>query len=287
MSGPVTTALPTPQRNHFLAALSDEVRTRLFPDLSPVSLPFGSVLKEPGSSLRHVYFPVDAIVSLVCVLENGAATEVAQVGYEGLIGVTSCMDGLSTPNRAVVTSAGFAYRLPEKRFKEEIDRYGEALRLLLRYTQSLMTQMAQAAVCNRHHSIDRQLCRWFLSALDRLPGRNLKLSHETIAHLLGVRREGVSEAAGKLQKLGAIEYRHGHVTVLDRGKLEQLSCECYAVVRKETDRLLPEAAGGREQWRIEDAVVLARPVLRDAITTPSSRSYPARHSAADYHQQAG
>ena len=231
--------LPAPQQNHLLAALSVEVQSRLFPHLELVSLPLGKVLYESGDSLRHVYFPTNAIVSLLYVMESGASAEISVVGNDGLIGIALFMGGESTPSRGVVQSAGDAYRLLGQRLKDEFNRHGELLQLMLRYTQALITQMAQTAVCNRHHSIDQQLCRWLLLSLDRLPDSQLTMTQELIANMLGVRREGVTEAAGKLQKLGVIEYNRGHITVLDRPRLEQLSCECYAVVKKETDRLLP------------------------------------------------
>ena len=197
------------------------------------------VLYESGDMLRHIYFPTDSIVSLLYVMEDGASAEIAVVGHEGLVGVALFMGGESTPSRAVVQSAGTAYRLTGSRLKQEFERHGEMLHILLRYTQALITQMAQTAVCNRHHSVDQQLCRWLLLSLDRLSSNQLVMTQELIANMLGVRREGVTEAAGKLQKLGVIDYRRGHITVLDRPKLEQLSCECYAVVKKETDRLVP------------------------------------------------
>jgi CRP-like cAMP-binding protein len=196
------------------------------------------VLYESGDKLRHVYFPTDSIISLLYVMENGASAEIAVVGNEGIVGVSLFMGGESTPSRAVVQSAGTAYRLNGQRLKDEFDRHGELLVLLLRYTQALLTQMAQTAVCNRHHSIDQQLCRWLLLSLDRLPSNELTMTQELIANMLGVRREGVTDAAGKLQKLGVIEYSRGHIKVLDRHKLEELSCECYAVVKQESDRLL-------------------------------------------------
>jgi CRP-like cAMP-binding protein len=228
-----------PTQNHLLAALPAEVQARLFPELEPVKLKLGKVLYESGDALHHVYFPTDSIVSLLYVMESGASAEISVVGNDGLIGVALFMGGESTPSRAVVQSAGSAYRLPGQRLKDEFNRHGEMLLLMLRYTQSLITQMAQTAVCNRHHSIDQQLCRWLLLSLDRLPGNRLTMTQELIANMLGVRREGVTEAAGKLQAQGVIEYSRGQITVLDRPGLEQLSCECYAVVKKETDRLLP------------------------------------------------
>ena len=228
-----------PQQNHLLAALPAEVQHRLFPHLEAVSLPLGQVLYESGDTLRHVYFPTDSIVSLLYVMESGASAEISVVGNEGLIGISLFMGGESTPSRAIVQSAGRAYRLPGQRVKDEFNRHGDLLQLLLRYTQALITQMAQTAVCNRHHSIDQQLCRWLLLSLDRLPNNRLTMTQELIANMLGVRREGVTQAAGKLQRLGVVEYQRGQITVLDRPKLERLSCECYAVVRRETERLLP------------------------------------------------
>ena len=230
---------PRPQQNHLLAALPADVQQRLFPHLELVPLPLGKVLYESGDALRHVYFPTDSIVSLLYVMESGASAEISVVGNEGLIGVALFMGGESTPSRAIVQSAGEAYRLRGQLLKDEFNRHGVLLQLMLRYTQALLTQMAQTAVCNRHHSIDQQLCRWLLLSLDRLPSNQLTMTQELIANMLGVRREGVTDAAGKLQKLGVIEYRRGHITVLDRPALEALSCECYAVVKKETDRLLP------------------------------------------------
>jgi len=199
----------------------------------------GEVLYESGDMLRHVYFPTDCIVSLLYVLIDGASAEIAVAGNEGLIGISLFMGGETTPNRAVVQSAGHAYRLAGQRLKDEFHRNGTLQELFLRYTQALITQMAQTAVCNRHHSVDQQLCRWLLLSLDRLPGNKLKMTQELIANMLGVRREGVTEAAGKLQKLGAIRYSRGLITVLHRPQLERLCCECYAVVKKEEDRLLP------------------------------------------------
>ncbi|HEX2585804.1 MAG TPA: Crp/Fnr family transcriptional regulator [Steroidobacteraceae bacterium] len=218
--------------------MSPEVQHRLFPYLELISMPLGKVIYESGDTLRHVYFPIDSIVSLLYVMEDGASAEISVVGNEGLIGIALFMGGESTPSRAVVQSGGHAYRLLGQRLKDEFNRHGELLLVMLRYTQSLITQMAQTAVCNRHHSVDQQLCRWLLLSLDRLPSNRLTMTQELIANMLGVRREGVTDAAGKLQKMGVIEYSRGHITVLDRAKLETLSCECYAVVKKETDRLL-------------------------------------------------
>jgi len=227
------------QQNQILDALSPAARERLFPHLQIEALPLGMVLYESGDTLRHIYFPTDSIVSLLYVLEDGASAEIAVVGNDGAIGVALFMGGETTTNRAIVQSGGTAYRLTGSRLKQEFERHGEMLHILLRYTQALITQMAQTAVCNRHHSVDQQLCRWLLLSLDRLSSNQLAMTQELIANMLGVRREGVTEAAGKLQKLGVIDYRRGHITVLDRPKLEQLSCECYAVVKKETDRLVP------------------------------------------------
>jgi CRP-like cAMP-binding protein len=200
-------------------------------------MPLGMVLYEAGEALRHIYFPTDSIVSLLYVMKDGASAEIAVVGNEGAIGVSLFMGGETTPSRGIVQSAGSAYRLSGRRLKQEFERHGQLLHVLLRYTQSLITQMAQTAVCNRHHSIDQQLCRWLLLSLDRLPSNRLNMTQELIANMLGVRREGVTGAAGKLQDLGVIHYSRGRITVLDRPKLEQLSCECYAVVKQETDRL--------------------------------------------------
>lgn len=230
----------TPLHNHLLAALPADIQQRIFPHLELIPLPLGTVLYESGDTLRYVYFPVDSIVSLLYVMENGASAEISVVGNDGMVGVSLFMGGDSTPSRAAVQSAGSAFRLLGKRLKDEFNRHGEMQDLMLRYTQSLLTQMAQTAVCNRHHAVEQQLCRLMLLSLDRLPSNKLVLTQELIASMLGVRREGVTEAAGKLQKLGVIEYSRGHITVLNRPKLEQLSCECYAVVKKETDRLLPD-----------------------------------------------
>ncbi len=230
-----------PHQNHLLSTLPAEVRARVFPKLELVAMPLGMVLYEPGDVMRYVYFPIDCIVSLLYVMEDGSSAEISVVGNEGLVGVSLFMGGESTPSRAVVQSAGNAYRLNGQLMKDEFNRHGETLVLMLRYTQALITQMAQTAVCNRHHSIDQQLCRWLLLSLDRLPSNRLVMTQELIANMLGVRREGVTDAAGKLQKLGVIAYSRGEITVLDRPKLEQLSCECYEVVKKETDRLLPPA----------------------------------------------
>jgi CRP-like cAMP-binding protein len=202
-------------------------------------MPLGKVLYESGAELRDVYFPTTCIVSLLYVMEDGSSAEIAIVGLEGLVGVALFMGGETTPSRAIVQSGGKAFRLPGRYLKEEFQRAGPTQRLLLRYTQALITQMAQTAVCNRHHSVDQQLCRWLLLSLDRLPSNELVMTQELIANMLGVRREGVTDAAGKLQKLGLISYNRGHITVLNRAALERHCCECYAVVKREFERLLP------------------------------------------------
>jgi CRP-like cAMP-binding protein len=227
--------------NALLRALTVAEHVRWLSQLESVELPLGTVLYESGNKLTHVYFPTTAIVSLICVMDNGATTEIAIVGNEGIVGVSLFMGGGSTTSRAVVQSAGMGYRLKASQMMEEFNRSGAVLNLLLRYTQALITQMAQTAVCNRHHSLDQQLCRWLLLSLDRLRSNELVVTQELIANMLGVRREGVTEAAGRLHAAGFITYRRGHITVLDRAQLERRSCECYAVVRKEYDRLLPGA----------------------------------------------
>ena len=227
-----------PLQNQLLAALPEAEWQRWQPQLELVDLPLGKVLYESGGQLTHVYFPTTAIVSLLYVMENGASAEIAVVGYEGIVGVSLLMGGESTPSRAVVQSAGTGYRLKAAVIKEEFKR-APVLHLLLRYTQALITQMAQTAVCNRHHTLDQQLCRWLLLSLDRLDGNRLVMTQELIANMLGVRREGVTEGAINLQKAGIISYARGHITVLDRPALENRTCECYAVVKKEYDRLLP------------------------------------------------
>lgn len=232
----------SPTDNRLLGALSGEAMARLYTHLEWVALPLGKVLYEPGDAMQHVYFPTDSIISLLYITNNGASAEMSMVGNEGVLGVALFMGGESTPSRASVQSAGFAYRLAKARMRDEFDRHGEAMVLMLRYTQALITQMAQTAVCNRHHSIDQQLCRWLLLSLDRLPSNRMKMTQELIASMLGVRREGVTTAAGKLQAQGVIKYVRGSITVLDRTKLEARCCECYAVVKKESDRLLPRAA---------------------------------------------
>ena len=233
------TALPDPRKNQLLAALPAAEWQRWEPLLEPVDLPLGHVMYESGRALGHVYFPSTAIVSLLYVMEDGASAEIAVVGNEGLVGISLFMGGESTPSRAVVQSAGAGWRLEASVVKKEFQRAGPVMHLLLRYTQALITQMSQTAVCNRHHSLDQQLCRWLLLSLDRLEGSELVMTQELIANMLGVRREGVTEGALRLQDLGFIRYARGHITVLDRPGLEQRTCECYAVVKKEYDRLLP------------------------------------------------
>jgi CRP-like cAMP-binding protein len=228
-----------PKKNHLLAVVPETEWLRLGPHLVRIDMPLGQVVYESGDRLDHVYFPTTSIVSLLYVMEDGASAEIAIVGNEGLIGIALFMGGETTPSRAIVQSAGEAYRLDARILKEEFHRAGPVQRLLLRYTQALITQMAQTAVCNRHHSIDQQLCRWLLLSIDRLPSNELKMTQELIANMLGVRRSGVTEAALKLQDAGLIRYSHGHIEVLDRPGLEKRVCECYGVVRREFDRLLP------------------------------------------------
>jgi len=230
----------TPRQNHLLAALPAAEFERLSPHLELVPMPLGAALYESGERLWHVYFPTTSIVSLLYVMEDGASAEIAVVGNEGILGISLFMGGETTPSRAVVQSAGHGYRLKAQLLKQEFNRAGPVLRLLLRYTQALITQMAQTAVCNRHHSVEQQLCRWLLLSLDRLSTNELTMTQELIANMLGVRREGVAEAAGKLQRAGLIRYSRGRITVLDRPRLEQATCECYAVVKKEFDRLLSD-----------------------------------------------
>src|SRR5438445_6524475 len=230
-----------PYQNHLLNALPTSDYERLASHLELIPMRLGEVLYEPGVQLRHVYFPTTSIVSLLYVMENGASAEIAIVGNEGILGISLFMGGETTPSRAVVQSAGHGFRLKAQLLKNEFGRFGPMLHLLLRYTQALITQMAQTAVCNRHHSVDQQLCRWLLLSIDRLPSPQVAMTQELIANMLGVRREGVTEAAGKLQKSGVISYHRGHITVLDRPRLEKMSCECYEVVRRETSRLLSVA----------------------------------------------
>lgn len=231
---------PDPKKNQLLAALPADEWQRLLPELESVEIVLGQVLYESGSTMTHMYFPTTAIVSLLYVMENGSSAEIAVVGNEGLVGVSLFMGGESTPSRAVAQSAGLGFRLPAQVIKDEFNRAGPTMHLLLRYTQALITQMAQTAVCNRHHSLDQQLCRWLLLSLDRLQGHELTMTQELISNMLGVRREGVTEAAMQLQAAGLIRYSRGKISVLDRSGLERRTCECYAVVKKEYDRLLPE-----------------------------------------------
>lgn len=236
-----------PLENHLLAALPEEEYAHLLPNLQLVFLPLGEVLYEPGAKMRNVFFPVNAIVALLYVMEDGASAEIAVVGNDGLVGVSLFMGGETTPSRAVVQCAGYAFRLKGPLLMEEFNRSGgrrsgALQQLLLRYTQALITQMSQTAVCNRHHTLDQQFCRWLLVTLDRLSSNELVMTQELIANMLGVRREGITEAAGNVQRAGLIEYRRGHITVLNRAGLEARVCECYAVVKKESARLLPESS---------------------------------------------
>jgi CRP-like cAMP-binding protein len=231
---------PSPKQNHLLAALPADEFAAIDAHLEFVAMPLGHMLYEPGSELTHAYFPTTSIVSLHYVLATGASAEAAGVGNEGMLGVALFMGGYSTPSSAVVQTAGHAYRLERRLLKQEFDRAGALQRLLLRYSQALMTHMMQTAVCNRHHSVDQQLCRWLLTTLDRLPTSELVMTQELVASMLGVRREGITEAAGKLQKAGVIQYRRGHITVVDRTGLASQVCECYDVVKKELSRLLAD-----------------------------------------------
>jgi CRP-like cAMP-binding protein len=230
-----------PTENKLLAMLPDDERDRWLPLLEHTEMPLGLVLSESGGTLSHVYFPTTSIVSLLYVMENGASAEIAVVGNEGIVGVSLFMGGESTLSRAVVQSAGEGFKLKARLLKDEFNRAGPVLHLLLRYTQALITQMAQTAACNRHHSLEQQLCRWLLLSLDRLQGLELVMTQQLISNMLGVRREGVTEAALKLQRAGLISYARGHICVLDRARLEKRCCECYSVVKAEYDRLLPHA----------------------------------------------
>ena len=229
---------PEPKQNDLLNALPAAEYARLLPSLELVPLPLGWALYESGGKLQHLYFPTSGIVSLLYVMENGASAEIAVTGNEGAVGIALFMGGESTPSRAVVQAAGEAYRLKASMVKTEFEHGGPLQVLLLRYTQALITQMAQTAVCNRHHTVEQQLCRWLLLSLDRLPSNRLAMTQELIANMIGVRREGVTEAAGQLQKSGLLHYSRGHITALDRSGLEKRVCECYAVVKRESDRLL-------------------------------------------------
>jgi len=230
----------SPKQNHLLAALPADDYTRLLPDLELVPLPLGWAVYEAGGKLGYVYFPTTCIISLLYVMEDGASAEIAITGYDGLVGIALFMGGETTPSRAVVQSAGYGYRLKASVLKREFEQGGALQHLALRYTQALITQMAQTAVCNRHHSVEQQLCRWLLLSMDRLPSNELAMTQELIANMLGVRREGVTEAAGHLQAVGLIHYSRGKITVPDRAKLEARVCECYAVVKREYGRLLPQ-----------------------------------------------
>jgi CRP-like cAMP-binding protein len=237
-----TPAVHSPRQNHLLDALPTSDYERLAPHLELILMKLGDVLYESGDQLRYVYFPTTCIVSLLYLMKDGASAEIAVVGNEGILGISVFMGGNTTPSRAIVQAAGYAYRLKADLLKNEFERYGPTMHLLLRYAQALITQMAQTAVCNRHHSVDQQLCRWLLLCLDRLSSNEISMTQELIANMLGVRREGATEAAGHLQKAGLIDYHRGRITVLDRSGLEARSCECYAVVKKEFDRLLPDVA---------------------------------------------
>ncbi len=228
-----------PHTNRLLAELPDDAKQRIFARLELVTLTLGQVISEPGSKLRYVYFPLDSIISLLYVMENGASAEIAIVGNDGMVGVALFFGGESTTSRAVVQSAGVAYRLLGHRLKDELNRHAALMDLMLRYSQMLMTQVAQTAVCNRHHNIEQQLCRWLLLSIDRLPNNQLLMTQELIANMLGVRREGVTDAAGKLQRLGIIHYSRGRIEVLNRPLLEETCCECYDVVKQESARLMP------------------------------------------------
>jgi CRP-like cAMP-binding protein len=231
----------TSKQNHLLSALPAEIFERLSPHLELVPMPLGEVLYESGGQLHHVYFPTTAIVSLHYIMENGASAEIAGVGNEGVLGISLFMGGITTPSQATVQTAGYGYRLKARLMMEEFNRAGPMMRLMLRYTQALMTQMSQTAVCNRHHSVEQQVCRWLLLTLDRLPSNELTITQELIAGMLGVRREGITEIAGNLQRAGLISYRRGHITVIERSGLESRSCECYNVVKKEYHRLLRDS----------------------------------------------
>jgi len=239
LAAPAVPPKSGPRQNHLLDALPREDYERLAANLELQELKLGDVLYEPGRAMRYLYFPTTAIVSMLYVMEDGASAEIAIVGNEGILGISMFMGGESTPSRAVVQSAGYGYKIRAHLLKSEFERYGPLMHLLLRYTQALITQMAQTAVCNRHHTVDQQLCRWLLLSLDRLASNELTMTQELIANMLGVRREGVTEAAHKLQIAGLVTYRRGKITVLDRPRLQASSCECYGVVKKEFDRLLP------------------------------------------------
>ena len=259
-----------PNQNQLLAALPAEVFERIFPHLELIPMLLGQVIYESGGQLQHVYFPTTAIVSLHYIMENGASAEIAGVGKEGVLGVSLFLGGNNTPSWAIVQTAGYGYRLKARLMIEEFNRAGPMMRLMLRYTQALMTQMSQTAACNRHHSVEQQLCRWLLLTLDRMPTNELVMTQELVASMLGVRREGITEAAGKLQEAGFIRYRRGHIAVLDRFGLEKRACECYAVVKKELGRLLADV-----RYRQPAA---AAATARDPVTVPSRPTSPALRS---------
>ena len=235
----------SPDQNHLLAALVADAYDRLLPNLEMISMKLGEVICESGGQLQYVYFPTSAILSMHYVMEDGASSEIAGVGNEGLLGISLFMGGNTTPSRATVQTAGFGYRLKSRLMLDEFNRNGVFHNLLLRYTQALMTQISQTAVCNRHHSVEQQLCRWLLLTLDRLPSTELTMTQELIASMLGVRREGITETAGNLQRAGLISYRRGHITVVDRAGLELRACECYNIVKKEFHRLLRDTEGAK------------------------------------------
>ncbi|WP_354361941.1 Crp/Fnr family transcriptional regulator [Undibacterium sp. GrIS 1.8] len=257
----------SPMQNLLLAALPRAEFDRLSVHLELVKMSLGEVLYEAGGLLKYVYFPTTSIISMLYVLENGASAEIAIVGNEGILGISLFMGGETTPSRAVVQSQGYSYRLKSEHLKDEFNRAGPVLRLLLRYTQALITQMTQTAVCNRHHSIEQQLCRWLLLSLDRLPSDNLKMTQELIANMLGVRREGVTEAAGKLQKMGLIKYTRGNIEVIDRPRLEKTVCECYAVVKAEFDRLLKDIPQGDPKHILGASDRRSNPKRSDKVDT--------------------
>jgi CRP-like cAMP-binding protein len=238
-----------PIQNHLLAALSAEALARIVPQLELVAMPLGEVLYESGGQLQHVYFPTTAIISLHYIMENGASAEISGVGNEGVLGISLFMGGNTTPSRAAVHTGGYGYRLNARLIMEEFNRADMIMRLMLRYTQALITQMSQTAVCNRHHSVEQQLCRWLLLTLDRMPTNEVTMTQELIASMLGVRREGITETAGNLQRLGLISYRRGHITVLNRTGLESHTCECYQVVKKEFHRLLNDTGNTNKATR--------------------------------------
>ncbi|MCU6434005.1 Crp/Fnr family transcriptional regulator [Undibacterium sp. Jales W-56] len=261
--------LHSPTQNHLLAALPAAEYERLLPHLELIPLQLGEAMYEAGGKLNYVYFPTTAIISMLYVLENGSSAEIAIVGNEGILGVSLFMGGETTPSRAVVQSAGFGYRLKSQLLKDEFNRAGPVLRLLLRYTQALITQMSQTAVCNRHHTIEQQLCRWLLLSLDRLSSDSVIMTQELIANMLGVRREGVTEAAGKLQRQHLIKYSRGHIEVIDRKGLEKAVCECYAVVKAEFDRLISDIPNGDPEHVLgqSDRRHSAKRPSRDAVET--------------------